>query len=198
MQIWLERFTATVRRELGTPVSLNAPATDLASCPVALRDLYAVTDGLELPFLELYPMARFSTRSVPGWLEIGFDGYFSFCLCARDLEVECPLTIWDHESGNDPEGCYADIQGLLADAYEDHVDNEHREGTMEISALPPGLRLSVVVAEIKALSPQSSRELLAALRSLPLTIPCGSMTAGIRAVRRLHAAGVQCSIKENT
>ncbi len=194
MREGLEAFLNVVRRETAVQVSLPPPAARPETLPAPLAAFYGVVDGLDLPFIEIYPSSEVKDSGVPGWLMFGADPYFSFCLCRTSAPWD--LDLWDHESGEPPEGGLADVVELLQTSYDAMWRHGfRREGHVVLQAVPSALSLAAVVADLKSIGPAPSAALLAGLKRLPLEIASSKAEAAIQVVRRLHSRGVQCHWK---
>lgn len=196
----LAAFLAQVRAELGVAVALRPPVTISQTLPAPLRAFYSITDGFDGPWIEVFSADRVRPLPgvSPGWLVFGADRYFSYCLCSTDDGTERPIDLWDHESGNQPDGAYGTVLDLLRQSYEDQF--EQAGGTRPISvvvtALPEGKTvMASTVPQLKRLaSTKPSAEFLAGLRALPLAIPSDNGVDAIDVVRCLHALGVSCHL----
>ena len=194
MQEALEAFLNVVRRELAVEVSVPAPADSPRTLPGPLAAFYGIADGLDLPFIEIYPSSEVTDSGEPGWLMFGADPYFSFCLCRTSAPWD--LDLWDHESGEPPEGGLANVLELLQTSYDEMWRHGfRREGHVVLQAVPSVVSLAAVVADLKSIGPASSAALLAGLKRLPLEIASNNAEAAIHVVRRLHSKGVQCHWK---
>ena len=194
----LQTLIARVNREFGTQVATRPLAKDLSNCPSALKSFYAETDGLDLPFLELFSMAKFKIHGVPGWLVFGSDRYFSYCLCSTESDCELPFDLWDHEAEDPPEGSFAGVLDLLVFAYQDFTEHGLRPCALVLRAVPPDVKLAFVVKRIKAISTGTSAQLLGRLRNLPIELPVESISQGIGILRDLQNLGVDCHISVAT
>ena len=184
----------TVNRELGISVTLNAPAQG-AELPGALRGFYEATDGLKLPFVEIWPAAKVAKDPSHGWLQFGSDGLLSFCLCRPEARARRALDLWDHESGRAPEGAFDDMLQLLQFAYEKYVTDERVPATVHILDVPRGVQHQDVVRSLKRVSSRPTGALLQDILRLPLAFACPTAVDGIRLVRELQHYGVVCHLR---
>ena len=184
----LENLLETVRKELGAVVDLQ-PGVVRPDLPSPLADFYSISNGLRLPFADLFQADAVERRALPGWLVFGADPYAAMFLCRTAAPWD--LDIWDHESGEPPEGGISDVVSLLAEVYEAHWESQ-QEGSIVVEAIPQNHAMSVV-QDLKAVAPHAtSAALLAGLRSLPFAVEVSDPTAGIIAIRRLHSREVAC------
>ncbi|HZM79569.1 MAG TPA: hypothetical protein VFC19_27880 [Candidatus Limnocylindrales bacterium] len=166
----LRELCAQVSRELGVEIAV----------PVG------EDDGLELPFATIFPRVRFSPAA-DGWVRVGCDNYFSDFLRRNDS-----FAVWDREMGGPVEATHGDLVELLADVYADYLDGG--VASLIVSWVPGSLER--VVAILKPVTSMRTVDLLAALRSAPVTFGGIDCAAGILAVRELHALGVDCHLTD--
>jgi hypothetical protein len=185
----LHALLDVVARETGAAPARRPPAQQTVHLPPPLAAFYAVADGLDLPFVEVFRSVDVHPSGVPGWLAFGADRYFSICLC----QVSAPwrMDLWDHESALQPEGSFTEVPEVLGAAYEAWCSSD-RACSLTIEAVPAGSRLTPVVAALKTLVPGNSSTLLDGLRHLPLTLACHNRSAAIAVLRALQAQGVRC------
>ena len=194
----LQTFIAKVNREFGTEVELRRQLVDLGELPPVLRTFYAETDGLDLPFLELYPASEIRSSGVPGFLIFGSDRYFSFCLCSTDPDCDQSFDLWDHEGEEPPKGFLPDVLSLLVFVYQEFTENESRRCDLVIQSIPPDVKLALVVKQIKTVSGDTSAELLGKLRTLPIFLSVEPIARAIGIVRELQVLGVDCHTSVGT
>ena len=197
----LRAFIDRVATELGATVSLAHPAASVHDLPEPLRAIYAVTDGLELPFarLDASEQLRASAKEAPfgrAWLHFGFDGYFTHYLVATNPNATPPIAAFDPEVENEPEASYGSVLELLEDEYDCFVENDLHSGDLYVTAIPPSTSLPTVVQELKHVAQMSSAELLKQLRSVPFVLDGVNAATGIAVVRSLHALGVSASLRD--
>jgi hypothetical protein len=179
----LDQFLAKINNDLGVSITKRPPCADTDHLPEGVRSFYAESNGLELPFAELYPAERIQMDFSGEWACFGFDGYFSYCLCQGTA-----IDLWDHESGVDPEPYYSGVLELLEALYREEVETSRRPARLVVLELPPGDRASDLVTHLKSLLASTSGELLASLRTLPLVVDC-TREEGLRVARALRAKG---------
>jgi hypothetical protein len=91
-----------------------------ASLPKPLQKLYKIYNSIELPFGEIYPLQVTLKEDEPfkseGWLCFGFDGYFTYWLCKKELDdTGEAFTAWDHETDDEIEATHSDLVEFLTD-----------------------------------------------------------------------------------
>ncbi len=184
----------TVNRELGTSVTLNAAATG-TELPEALRPFYQETDGLKLPFVEIWPAARVAKEPGHGWLAFGQGGAASVCLCRPEVGARPALGLWDRGSGRAPEGAFSDVLQLLHFAYEECFADERVAATLHIVDVPRGVQSQDVVRTLKRITARPTGALLQDILRLPFAVASYTAADGIRAVRELQHHGVICHLR---
>jgi len=194
----LRDFVFRVATELGHSIKLSHPAPGVDDLPAPLQPLYAMTDGLELPFAEFQTAAQL--RAHPSefgesWLAFGSDGNFTHYLVSTDAAQLPPIAAFDPEVEDAPEGIYDSVLELLEDEYILFVENERHYGDLHVTAIPAATSLPGVVQELKHLAAVPTAELLKRLRTLPFVLDCVNAATGISVVRGLHALGVGASLQ---
>lgn len=106
------------------------------SWPQPLREFYQSYDFAEFPFGAIYPLHAALKEDEPfksaGWLCFGFDGYFSFWLCKKEMgEAGDIFASWDHEVDDEMEATHDDLVAFLAD-----VEMEYEPGCRVILVQP--------------------------------------------------------------
>jgi hypothetical protein len=189
-----------VAAELGVEIALRPPPVDLSSLPPAIHDLYSITDGLELPFAELLPAAQLQLRASPrpgrGWVEFGWDGYFTHYLVGSNPMQIQPIAAFDPEVEDRPEGRYDSVRQLLEEEYAEYVGSELHLADLHVMNVPRTAPLPQVTIAIKRAAPLKSSEILARLRAAPFVVPGVNAPTAISVVRALHALGVSANLKE--
>jgi hypothetical protein len=188
----LTDFLAAVATELGRSFPLQQPSSDTGqTLPPPLADFYSQTDGLDLPFVQIFSQADVKDSGVPGWLIFGADPYASFCLCRSAAPWD--LDFWDHDSGLAPEGAFRSVVELLHYAYDATWDSvTNRPCRVVVRSIPDAVPLATVVGLLKSLKPASFAALLGELRDLPMTLESTDRAQAVRALRTLLAKGVEC------
>ena len=120
-----ERYSHLIKR--------NSPAKQIGNnVPEPIKDVYMYSNGLELPFGQIFNLSRASVESTrkpfnSKWYVFGKDNYFTFWLCALKPDNEgLWITSWDHESGLaiDDELVWKDLVEFLEDELEEFIENE--------------------------------------------------------------------------
>lgn len=88
--------------------------------PRPLKEFYQRYDSVEFPFGEIYPLQVALKEDEPfkseGWLCFGFDGYFSYWLCKKEMDETGDIfTSWDHEVDDEIEATQDDLVEFLVD-----------------------------------------------------------------------------------
>ncbi len=112
-------LVAQIEREFGVSIPI-APSTDVTSVPDPLRPLYSFSDGLTLPFANIYKMVDCDRTTYPDWICFGSDNYFSYFLC--HVTRSPALTTWDHETHAEIEGVFGTAIDWLTGEYESFID----------------------------------------------------------------------------
>jgi hypothetical protein len=163
--------------------------------PAPLREIYEMTDGLQLPFAELHTTAEIRASAAEPWLEFGYDGNVTHYLIATDGTTVPPIAAYDPETNDAPEGAYASVLELLEDEYSRYVDNDQHSGDLHVTSIPADTALPGVVQELKHVASMPSGELLKLVRTVPFIIDAVHAATAIGVVRRLHALGVVASLQ---
>ncbi len=179
----LNNFLDQVSQELGIAVTLRPPGKEPESLPPSLLEFYAASDGLALPFVELWPAQRIERSGLPGFLVFGFDGLFSYCLCSL-TDSEAPFGLWDHEGGHPPETYLSSLEELLKDAYEEFFrDDDELICTIQILGAEAGVSL---VTELYDTGLESGDP--------PFEVQTRNPSEAIEKVRKLRKRGVDCHL----
>ena len=180
-----------VERDFGESIELSPPADD-PGIPEALKPLYAFSNGFELPFAFINKATDCKRDTDPGWVNFGFDFYFSFFLCH---ESDRPaFTTWDHDSGTEIEGVWETPIEWLVALYDDYIAQDTKENEVHLTDIPESVSKTEAIAELKRISPKSTTELLALLRSGSLVVGDVVRSDAFRAVRALQDLGVSCHV----
>ena len=188
-----------VAAELGVEIALRPPPPNLSDLPPAIHDLYSITDGLALPFAELLPAAQLhlaSSRLGRGWVEFGWDGYFTHYLVASNPMQIQPIAAFDPEVEDRPEGMYASVRQLLEEEYADYVGSDLHLADLHVVSVPQTAPLPQVATALKRAASLKSSEILARLRAAPFVVAGVNASTAISVVRALHALGVSANLKE--
>ncbi len=115
--------------ELAEDDLVPAKAEALQSLPKALQALYALGEGIALPFGYLYTVAQIQEYSetepfFPDWLVFGQDPYGVFWVCAKEPNAEgFSFTTWDHDFETTiDEPIFETVLELLDDLEDDHLE----------------------------------------------------------------------------
>src|SRR6516225_408882 len=159
----LVELLGKIEHDLGIKVPLSPGAISaMKELPEFMSAFYAVTDGFELPFVDIVPACDIEWNFVDGWHRFGSDGYFSYCLfCEKGIDM------WDHEAHHDPAVAYTNVTDLIANCYSEAVEDSDIEGTLVIDEIPATTSLASIIGEIKWLTSSSTPETLQLLKALP-------------------------------
>ncbi|MDJ0910892.1 MAG: hypothetical protein QNI99_17055 [Woeseiaceae bacterium] len=182
---------AQVERDFGIAIERSAPKS-LSGIPETLRPLYEFSDGLTLPFGEIYKAADCDRTTDPGWVTFGFDYYFSFFLCHESDRLA--FTTWDHDSRTRIEGVYASALEWLIAEYEGYIAADTRENSVHIVQIPCAAAKTSLIAELKRVSEKSTGELLALMRSGSFVVENVIRSDAFHVVRALQGLGVKCHV----
>ena len=184
----------SISKDLDIEIKLNPGAnTEVLpdKLPATLRDFYQLTNGLELPFVEIYPIAGIAQLciDVEGWYQFGSDNYGNFCLYSS----EGLLDFWNHELDSEPEGVFSSVLELIQWAYERDVLESSEPGQIVIHEIPESSLRAQIVKDIKPIASLGSAEIIRRLANLPFTITC-ERCEGIQVVRNMQNLGVVCHL----
>ncbi len=191
----LNKFINKVNRELGVEITLRKPATVSDIFPLELKDFYCLSDGLSLPFLEIFPANEIRKDGFQGWHAFGFDSFFSYCLYNPNSSENKKFDLWDHESGNVPEGFCSSIIEILEYKYSEIIENEYEGCELFITSIPETTKPPKLITELKKVHSGSSAELLKLIKDLPLILKCKDRKLGIEIIRFFHELEINCHIK---
>lgn len=184
---------AQIELETGASINLTNPSGNVSELPRSLRSLYAVTDGVALPFGDIYPMDSFHTEGFPpDWLCFGADHYFSYYLCHTSSRPS--ITSWDHESHTEIEPVFDSAYEWLAGAYCDFIESDLRFCRVRVIAIPSSTPKAALLSHLKSLATKTSSEWLNLLRGGSFDIPDVKRLEAIKTVRALQARGVDCYV----
>jgi hypothetical protein len=183
---------AQIERDLGVNVARSAPIADPSAVPSALRPLYEFSDGLTLPFANIYPASKIDRTVDPNWLCFGADNYFSYFLCHP---TDSPaITTWDHESRTAIEAVYESAIQWLTEEYNSYIDSDIDNNSVVVSAIPNGVSKSTLIGMLKPLAEKSSSDWLALIREGSFSIHNVSRLRAITSVRALQGIGLECHV----
>lgn len=197
----LARLVETMNAELGLSIAFRAPASlSTPGLPPALAEFYEITDGLDLPFLRLFPvheMLRQSPLEInqERWIHFGGDEPLMLCLCRWSQDRNSPsLAVWNREGGQDVEPAYSRIPPMLLDLYERYVLDTGKTAWVRINAVPEQISPASVLLQLKRITRLPSRELGSFMRSLPEDLGTVDCATAIDVVRKLQGLGVSCHL----
>jgi len=134
MQADLVLLLDQISDELGMRFTLRKPAPELEGLPTPLQEFYANTNGIDLPFVSLYPIevlhagACWQGVAYPvrgkNWITFGDDNQFNFCLCRTTPTKKARIALWDHDIGANVDATYQSVADLIRTLYDNY-----REGT---------------------------------------------------------------------
>ncbi len=106
-----------------------AKSEDIQTLPHALQELYALGEGIDLPFGYVYTIAQIQENSkiapfFPDWLVFGQDPYGVFWVCRKEPNAEgFSFTTWDHDFETEIDApIFADVLSFLDDLEDDYLD----------------------------------------------------------------------------
>lgn len=161
--------------------------------PKELAEVYDHTDGLSCAFMEIYQQKDNDKDSIPGWVRIGFDGYFSYILYSL-TDTENRFDLWDHESGTQPEGSYSSLSEIAEELYENYLESE-TDNTYTIKGFPPHVKPIQLVQAFGPYIPGGYSEAKEAIKSLPLTIDVETVSDEIDLVQLLKQFGATYEVE---
>lgn len=199
----LARLVETMNAELGLSIAFRAPATaSTPSMPPALAELYAITDGLDLPFLKLFSVQE-TLRQSPfeinqeRWIHFGGDDPLVLCLCRWSQDGSWPsIAVWNREEGKDVKPIYSDVPTMIVDHYERYVLDTGKTAWVRINAVPERISPASVLLQLKRITRLPSRELGSFIRSLPGDVGTVDCATAIDVVRKLQGMGVSCHLNQ--
>jgi hypothetical protein len=193
----LKQLLGTFELELGFTTRLRAPAEAIETLPASLRPLYALSNGVDLPFGTIFPRAEQDHRCGPEWLCFGQDHYSTYYLCRCEPDPNgLSLAAWDHESRTPIEATHADVEEWLESEYQRYVEGSLNWADLRIDDLPTSGRLGEIVPRLKSLVPATSTAaLLSGLRALPFLLEGVRCEDAIGIVRQLGQVGVRATLQ---
>lgn len=192
----IDEILRQIEMDLGLMIARNPPVADLESLPEALRPIYAISDGLELPCGQVYRANQMSSRGFsPEWICFGFDGYFSYYLCRVEPLGGLSLATWDHELGLTLEPFHATAADWLAAEYNDFIKGGGNVATIAIRAVPDSLDIVPLAKEVTRAWDLSIASLVNALRHPPGQLQSLEAETALAVVRRLRQAGIDCVLQ---
>lgn len=128
----IDVFLSDLKKKYPDSVSMNKSLFVVPSdLPEPLKGIYALANGLDLPFGYVLPIERAVEESKnspfsPDWFVFGKDHYFSFWLCAyKPDEDGAWITTWDHESRNEIDGAvWKTLEEFFAEMLDEHEAQE--------------------------------------------------------------------------
>lgn len=118
-----------------------AEQKEIQSLPVALQELYALGNGMRLPFGDIYTIAQIQEISqkapfFPDWLVFGQDPFGGFWVCRKEPNAEgFSFTTWDHDFETEiSEPIFATVLEVLDDLEDDYLQflEDEKEFDLEI------------------------------------------------------------------
>mgnify|MGYP001555808072 CR=1 FL=1 len=186
-----QEFISCLNSEYGLSVKVEQSNSNIP-LPEALKCFYSYSNGIELPFVEIYPCENIDIESIPGWSIIGFDGYFSYVIFNNN-QSEYPFDLWDHESGNPPEGAYKTLIELLQDMYKEYL-NKEQQVHLRINAISENITPTKVVLCLKGYSSLSNQELLSLVKQGSFSLELNSLSLAQEAKVKLNSLGIHGDI----
>lgn len=184
----IKNLISRINDDLDVNIVLNEPIES-----EVLNEFYSQTNGIELPFLEIYPRDKIDQQTVAGWHRVGFDGYFSFVLVSKK-QTDTPIDLWDHDIGEAPEGCYQTIEELIEEKYSDFLEKE-KESRITIISIPEETKKIKVLLTIKKFTSLSNQELLYTLSKTPFEIVTTSLQESLNLKRKLKEINVKTKLE---
>ncbi len=181
-----------VERDFGVSIDLSPPV-DTSGLPAPLRPLYEYSNGLELPFAFINKATDCTRDTDPGWVNFGFDYYFSYFLCHESNRPA--FTTWDHEMDARIEGAWDTALEWLVAEYEEFIALDTNENSLNVTACPATVSKTDVIAELKHVSDKSTPELLGLIRSGRFVIENIVRSDAFRVTRALQDLGVSCHVE---
>lgn len=179
-----------ISKDFGLSTQLSPPGLISEFLPDGLADFYRYTNGIELPFVEIYPVEKIEKNIIGDWSCFGFDGYFRYCLFNDKGDID----VWDHESGNDPCSAFDSVPEMLSTLYGDFIESNSGTAKVVISCLPETASKPKIVVGLKLVTCHTSSELIKMLDNVPASFECESRSAAIKLVRGLRSQGVACHV----
>lgn len=186
---------ARIEREFGVPIPAS-PASDVSGVPKPLQPLYSYSDGLTLPFANIYRIGDCDHTTFANWVCFGSDNYFSYFLCHESSTPS--LTTWDHEAGHEIEAVFDTAADWLADELDSFIDADTEGNTVYVTSIPDGAPSTAVIAELKKISDKSSSDLLGLIRSGRFGVSSVVRSQAFAVVRNLHGLGISCHVECDT
>lgn len=175
-----------------TTIEFRKKNKDSKEYPDDLGEIYDHYDGFSCPFMEIYSLNKIDTESIPKWINFGFDGYFSYLLYSLD-ETENRFELWDHESGNEPEGSFNSIAEIAAGLYENYLEMES-DNVYTIHNFSPDMKFIHLVQSYSRYIPGDYTVVRSALKSLPITIQVETIHEEIELIKLLKKHGASYGV----
>lgn len=140
----MQELVDQIYRETRLVVEITPQTNDLRLLPLGMRSFYAFSDGLSIPFANIYPIHYFKehliTDTYPVWFELGDDGslggYFCGLLSAEDcyfFSADIASKICDLPK-SEPQ--FPDLQSLVIDAYRSFNEAAIMMSALTIESFP--------------------------------------------------------------
>ena len=184
----IKELISRINDDLDMDIVLNQPV----ECNI-LNKFYSQTNGLELPFLEIFPSDKIDPETIPGWYRVGCDGYFSFVLVSKE-KTDTPIDLWDHDIGEAPEGSYQTIEELIEEKYLDFLEKE-KESRITIISIPEETKKTKVLLTVKKFTSLSNQELLSKLSTVPCNLVTASLEESVNLKRELTEINVKSKLE---
>lgn len=191
----MSAILSEIERELGIAIP-TSPTPSSSDVPSSLKPLYEFSDGLSLPFANIYPSANFDSESFPGWVCFGFDNYFSYFLCHPSSHPS--LTSWDHETGHEIKAVFTTAADWLENEYAQFISTDTPANTIHVSEISDSVSRAKVISEIKQVANKSSADLLLLVQTCNFRIANIVRSQAFSIVRNLHRLGVSCHVECDT
>ncbi|HMZ82092.1 MAG TPA: hypothetical protein PLL06_20510 [Acidobacteriota bacterium] len=89
----MQELVDQIYRETRLMVEITPQTNDLRFLPLGMRSFYAFSDGLSIPFANIYPIHYFKehliTNTYPVWFEIGDDSSLGGYFCGLVSQEDC-------------------------------------------------------------------------------------------------------------
>lgn len=139
----MQELVDQIYRETRLMVEITPQTNDLRFLPLGMRSFYAFSDGLSIPFANIYPIHYFKehliTDTYPVWFELGDDSSLGGYFCGLVSQEDCYFFSADLASEicdlpkSKPQ--FPDLQSLVIDAYRSFTE-EAAMCALEIESFP--------------------------------------------------------------
>lgn len=139
----MQELVDQMYRETRLMVEITPQTNDLSLLPLGMRSFYAFSDGVAIPFANIYSIHSFKKHLMAGnypvWFNLGDDGSLGGYFCGLLSKEDCYFFSADLASEtcdlSKSEPQFPDLQSLVIDAYRSFTE-EAGMCALEIESFP--------------------------------------------------------------